>query len=87
VLAETRSMEVEWRISMYRRHRDAIRRSRCQRSNALLDETPYLTCVLGTDVARCVLLGISTAPFSTGDIPNGCAIPCSDSIAEQNSTF
>ena len=54
---------------MYRKHRDAIRRSRCQRFSALLDETPYLTRVLGTDVAQCVLLGISTAPFSTGDIP------------------
>lgn len=45
------------------------RQTQRQRSNTLLDETPYLTCTLGTDVAQCVLLGISTAPFSTGDIP------------------
>ncbi len=38
-------------------------REQCQRSRALLDGPPNLTCMLGTDVARRVLLGILATPF------------------------
>jgi len=49
--------------STHRRRHDAIRQSQRQRSKALLDGPPNLTCMLGTDVARRVLLGIPATPF------------------------